>query len=56
MRSKGICDGKKGAVSIILGVREVDVWVELHLNMYYESYIPFVCERFEKFFVHDLSS
>ena len=34
---------------------EVDVWLELDAEIYYESYIPFVCERNEKFFIHDLS-
>ena len=28
---------------------EVDVWLELHLKIYYESCIPFVCERKENF-------
>ena len=34
---------------------EVDVWVEMHLKMYYKSYIPFVCEQFEKFFIFSIN-
>ena len=33
---------------------EVDVWLELHLKIYYKSYIPFVCERFEKFLIFSI--
>ena len=40
---------KKGAVSFVLEL-EVDVWLELHLKIYYKSYIPFVCERNKKVF------
>ena len=29
----------------------MDVWLELHHNMYYESSISFVCERNEKFLI-----
>ena len=36
---------KKGAVSIIDLELEVDVWFGMHLEIYYKSYIPFVCER-----------
>ena len=33
---------------------EVDVWLEMHLKIYYKSYIPFVCERFEKFLIFSM--
>ena len=29
----------------------MDVWLELHHKMYYESSISFVCERNEKFLI-----
>ena len=34
---------------------EVDVWLDFHLEIYYDSCITLVCERFEKFFIHGLS-
>ena len=30
---------------------KVDVRLESHVKIYYKSYIPFVCERFEKFLI-----
>ena len=35
---------------------EVDVWFELHLEIYYKSYISFVCERFEKLLIFSIDS
>ena len=34
---------------------EVDVWLELHLKIYFKSYIPFVCERNEKFLIFSIN-
>ena len=33
---------------------EVDVWLEFHLKMYYNSYVPFVFERNEKFLIFSI--
>ena len=33
---------------------EVDVWLEFHLEMYHNSYIPFVFERNEKFLIFSI--
>ena len=34
---------------------EVDVWLEMHLKIYYKSYIPFVCERNKKFLIFSIN-
>ena len=34
---------------------EADVWLELHLKMYYKSYISFVCERKKKFSIFSIA-
>ena len=33
---------------------EVDVWFELHLKIYYKSYIPFVCEQKKNFLIFSM--
>ena len=33
---------------------EADVWLELHLKIYYKSYISFVCERKKKFLIFSI--
>ena len=35
---------------------EVDVWFELHLEIYYKSYISFVCEQKKKFLIFSIDS
>ena len=34
---------------------KVDTWLEIHVKMYYKWYIPFVCERFEKFLIFNIN-
>ena len=47
-RYKGTCIAKITMVSLLFGVRG-RFWLELRVKIYYKSYMPFVCERFEKF-------
>ena len=35
---------------------EVDVWLEIYLKICYKGYIPFVCERKEKFLIFSINS
>ena len=45
---------KKGAVSFVFGVRG-RCWLEMLHKIYYKWYIPFVCERFEKFLIFSIN-
>ena len=52
-RYKGTCIAKITMVSLLFGVRGRCL-VELRVKIYYKSYMPFVCERFEKFLINSI--